>query len=271
MKTIVHISDLHFGRTSASVAEALLMDIKRLGPTVVVVSGDLTQRARRHQFAAAREYLNLIPYPLVIIPGNHDIPLYHVINRLLRPFHGYRRHISRDFSPLFADDRLVVLGINTVCPYRWTEGHLSRRQMETICSTFARFDPSSFKVLVTHHPFVLPERHAKNSILARSDEVMQTIRVCGADLLLSGHLHVSCTAGLPVRFSASQREPVLAVQAGTAISTRRREEPNAYNIITIQSGEVLVKIRKWAGEGFATFSRTRFVRESKGWEMRDAF
>jgi len=266
MKTIIHISDLHFGRIDPSIAEALLMDIRQWDPTVVVVSGDLTQRARRHQFAAAREYLNLIPFPLIIIPGNHDIPLYHMINRLLRPFHGYRRHITHDFNPFFADDRLAVLGINTVCPYRWTEGHLSRDQMENIRSTFHGFDPSVFKVLVTHHPFVLSGNRLTKSTLARSDAAAEAIRTCGADLLLAGHLHVSRTAGFPVRFSAS-KDSLLAIQAGTAISTRRRDEPNAYNVITVRPPEVRIIVRTWEGDRFRTLSEKLCIRVSGAWQV----
>lgn len=267
MKTIVHLSDLHFGRVSPSIAKALLLDLEQQKPTLVVVSGDLTQRARRRQFVAAREYLNLIPFPLLTVPGNHDIPLFHVLKRLINPFDGYRRYITDDFTPLYADDRLAVMGINTVCPYRWKEGTLSEKQIERVHSTFAGLDASVFKVLVTHHPFVLPGKNPPKPTVAKSETIIEAIRTCGADLLLAGHLHQPYISGFPAQL-ASSPHPLLAIQAGTAISTRTREQPNAYNIITIRPPEVLVTTREWKGSCLRAHSKTSYLRASRGWQEK---
>ena len=113
MKTIAHVSDLHFGTEVAAVAEALIIDLQATAPSLVIVSGDLTQRARQNQFAAAREYLARLPHPQLVVPGNHDVPLYNVAARLLTPLAGYRRHITADLAPMFADTEMLVFGVNT--------------------------------------------------------------------------------------------------------------------------------------------------------------
>src|SRR2546421_621876 len=113
MRILAHISDLHFGTESSPVVEGLLADLLAARPHLLVVSGDLTQRARTDQFAAARAFLDRVPFPQLIVPGNHDIPLYDVGRRFLRPLHRYRRLITPELSPTFYDDELAVLGVNT--------------------------------------------------------------------------------------------------------------------------------------------------------------
>ena len=113
MRKIVHLSDLHFGRTDASVVGPLIVAVRELQPTLVVVSGDLTQRARSHEFEEARLFLDQLPKPQVVVPGNHDVPLWDVLSRFMRPLEKYRRHISKDVEPVHEDEEMVVAGVNT--------------------------------------------------------------------------------------------------------------------------------------------------------------
>src|SRR6188474_1283976 len=113
MRTIVHLSDLHFGRLDERIIPPLLDQIDRLAPDLVAISGDLTQRARRRQFEHARAFLNRMPYPRLVVPGNHDVPLFNLAARLLDPFGGYRRHISPDLEPAHIDREMAVVGLNS--------------------------------------------------------------------------------------------------------------------------------------------------------------
>src|ERR1051326_5539169 len=113
MRTLAHISDLPFGRTDAAVLEGLQASVAAANPDIVVVSGDLTQRARSHQFAEARDFLEALPKPQIVVPGNHDVPLRNVLARWLTPFRNYRKYISQHLEPHYRDEEIAVIGINT--------------------------------------------------------------------------------------------------------------------------------------------------------------
>src|SRR6187399_2421816 len=111
MRTIVHVSDLHFGRVNSALLDPLLDAIQRATPDLLAVSGDLTQRARTEEFLAARKFLDAIPTPRIVVPGNHDVPLYNVLSRFCRKLDHYREYITTDLSPFFADDEIAVAGV----------------------------------------------------------------------------------------------------------------------------------------------------------------
>ena len=109
MRTIVHLSDLHFGRVNEALLTPLVEAVRALAPDVVVVSGDLTQRARAAEFQQAQEFLSRLPGPQIVVPGNHDVPLYNIAHRLLRPLDKFRRYIEPSLSPTYIDNEMAVL------------------------------------------------------------------------------------------------------------------------------------------------------------------
>ena len=113
MRTIVHLSDLHFGRLDVRIIEPLVQRIDSIRPDLVAISGDLTQRARRRQFREARAFLDKLSFPTLVVPGNHDVPLFNVAERLLDPFRGYRRFVSANLEPAHLDDEVAVVGLNS--------------------------------------------------------------------------------------------------------------------------------------------------------------
>src|SRR5437763_2204567 len=141
MRTIAHISDVHFATENPAVVEGLLSDLKTIGPHLVAVSGDLTQRALRSEFAAARAFLERIPFPHVIVPGNHDIPLYDVGRRFLRPLHRYRRFITADLSPSYHDDEIAAVGVNTARSATWKNGRISLAQISALRTLLCPLPP----------------------------------------------------------------------------------------------------------------------------------
>jgi 3',5'-cyclic AMP phosphodiesterase CpdA len=268
MATIAHISDLHFGAHEPTVAEGLLTDLCELQPTLVVNSGDLTQRARAAQFAEARRFLDRIPFPQLTVPGNHDIPLYDVVRRFLFPLTRYRRYITRDLAPKFEHEQFVVHGLNTARSLTWKNGRISLDQIAKIKNDFCTLPFAMFKVLVTHHPFVPPPNDPTPALVGRGRRAISVLDECGADLLLAGHLHRHYSADAKTHHVRMKRT-ILVAQAGTAISWRRRNEPNAYNLITLIPPQVEIQVRAWTGTKFEPASFSRYTKIENHWTKQE--
>ncbi len=264
MRTIAHISDLHFGRIDPPIARGLIEDLKSHSPTLLVASGDFTQRARVDQYRQAAQYLTELPKPQIVIPGNHDVPLWNVIRRFFFPFTRYRKFISDNFFPEFEDDRLLVLGINTARSFTRTSGWLTADQVAYLKERTARSPANAIKVLVTHHPFIAPPRKPDADVLIGAERVLPELESCGFDILLSGHLHLAYHDDVRSAYTSARRS-MLSVQAGTATSTRRRGEPNAYNWITLSKGLVSVAVRAWNGSAFEESLVTRYECVDGAW------
>jgi 3',5'-cyclic AMP phosphodiesterase CpdA len=269
MKTIAHISDLHFGKELSEVADALVADLRACAPSLVVASGDFTQRARRAQFAAARSYLTLLPTPQLVVPGNHDVPLFDVARRFLSPLTRYRTYIGADPDPTFVDDEILVVGINTARSFTWKNGRIS---VEQIAALDRRLSAGGLrvKIVVTHHPFLPPPRDAGIDLVGRAARAIEVLDRCNVDLLLAGHLHQGYAGDIRSHYPAARRA-MIAVQAGTAISCRMREgEPNAYNLLHIERRLITIEVRAWNGRAFAPLRTTTYDRADDGWHPRGA-
>ncbi len=244
MRTLVHLSDLHFGRTDPQVIGPLIATVRAIAPHLVVVSGDLTQRARSVEFAAARSFLDALPSPQIVVPGNHDVPLYNVFKRWLRPLAGFSRHITGDLAPAYKDEEIGVLGINTARSMVIKNGRINAAQIEQVQKQFCDLDASVTKIIVTHHPFDLPEGHQNSDLVGRAGLAMETFAKCGADLLLAGHFHSSHTGSTAERYRIVGHS-ALVVQAGTATSTRVRGENNSFNVLRIEHPRIEIERREW--------------------------
>jgi len=266
MRTLAHISDLHFGRTDPAVIEPLLRRLAEVGPQLVAVSGDLTQRARAGQFEEARTFLDRLPAPRLVVPGNHDVPLYRVWERFLSPLGKYKRYIAADLEPSFVDDEIAVLGVNTARSLTFKGGRINEAQIESLRERLQALPEALTKVIVTHHPFDIPDEPDNDELVGRADKAMKAFADCGVDVLLSGHFHASRTG------ETSRRHPLagyaaLAVQAGTATSTRGRGEANSFNVLRIEPDKVAVEINAWQAEAgrFGVERTERFRREADRW------
>jgi len=266
MRKVVHLSDLHFGRVDERLQQPLVERVHALEPDVVVVSGDLTQRARDGQFREARAFLDRLPAPQVVVPGNHDVPLYNLFDRFLRPLTRYRRHIQRDLSPMFRDAELVVLGVNTARSLVMKNGRVNAQQIGAVRQALCKIDSQLVKVVVTHHPFDIGSAKSHEEVVGRAAEAMATFAQCGVDVLLAGHLHTSDSLDTGDRYPLAGYE-ALAVSAGTATSTRGRGEANAFNLLRLEKGLVEVERFEWQPEraGFHAAGTQRFARAERGW------
>ena len=263
MRRIVHISDLHFGRVNPALVEPLLAAIGRARPHVVAVSGDLTQRATVAEFAAARQFLDRIPFPKIVVPGNHDISLYDVYRRFARPLSRYRHHIDPEVEPSYADEKLLVAGVNTARSLTVKGGRISTEQIARLRERLCALGPHVFKVLVMHHPFIPPEGAKREEQVGRADRAMKELEHCGADLILAGHLHLGA-AGQTSSFYPLARREILVVQSGTSLSARTRRERNSFNLIEVEPNEVSITIQVWEPDRAAFVPRAPARYEHRG-------
>ncbi len=260
MRRIAHISDLHFGRHDPRKVEALLRSLAESRPDLVAVSGDLTQRARESEFAQARHFLERIGRPVLVVPGNHDVPLYDVRRRFFKPFTKFNRHIAPAGVEdcIYTDEEMVVLGLNTARRLTWKNGRVSSDQMAHIRQIFSHLPAGIWKVLVTHHPIASAHGEARVELAGRAVLALRELVACGVHLLLSGHHHrpVSGEAHAELVLNGS----VLVVHAGTAVSTRTRGlDGNSYNLIRLEPGSVVVKVMAWSEDGFKEIQETRYA------------
>ena len=271
MRTVVHLSDLHFGAIDESLLAPLADAVEAARPDLVVVSGDLTQRARSAQFRAAAAWLRTLPGPRLVVPGNHDVPLYDVLRRFLAPLARFRRHIEDEEFPYYEDGEIAAIGINTARSLTFKGGRINREQVAEVARRFAGLPEAVTRIVVSHHPFDLPDGAEASDLVGRADMAMQAFSGCGVDLFLSGHLHRT-HAGNTARRYAIDGFAALVVQAGTAASTRGRGEANSFNVVRIGATDMALETLAWdQGAGrFLPFSRQAFgYVHGRGWALRE--
>lgn len=269
MRTLAHISDLHFGRIDHKVVEGLLADLAITRPDLVVISGDLVQRAKRSQFEQARDFLARLPYPYMVVPGNHDIPVYNLFKRFTDPFRLYKHYISRDFSPVHVDDEIAVVGLNTArsVVFDFSHGRVNSEQIGRVRSVFSGVPETVFKVVFTHHPFLPPPDRPNTRLVGRARSALPALEACGVDLLLAGHLHRAYTGDI-MSFHTQVARSILVAQASTATSTRLRNEANAYNFISVSMPTVRLEVRSWEGAAFSRGLVSTWERDGTRWHLR---
>jgi 3',5'-cyclic AMP phosphodiesterase CpdA len=265
MHTIVHLSDLHFGRLDPRLVQPLLAAIHGLSPELVAISGDLTQRARRKQFAEARRFIQALERPCLVVPGNHDVPLYDLARRFLRPLGRYREFIADDLEPVHVDEEIAVMGLNSARALTFGRGRLNASQIRRAAERLRGMDPRLVKIIVTHHPFDLPDAYGAQHLVGRAKAAMAYFAGAGADLFLAGHLHVSHIGHTAERYKIAGHS-ALVVQAGT-ISARLRGEPNSFNVLRVNHPDIAVTRHTWdeARQIFVAGTTRMFRHSEEGW------
>ena len=272
MTRIVHLSDLHFGAHDERLVEAVEWQVDKLKPDLVVISGDFTQRARTEQFREACQFLEDLRecgHEVLAVPGNHDVPLYDVLRRFLSPLARYRRFIDESLCPFIELPGVAVLGINTARSLSFKDGRINRDQVAFIRETFSRTPSEAFRILVTHHPlFALTVGEEVERAIGRQELALDAVEDVGVDMVLAGHAHhaLSQDAGDLVTRAGG----VLVVQAGTATSTRVREQEQSFNTIDIDQVAATITIHAWSGEDFRAKDAQRYDWREGRWVLRKA-
>jgi 3',5'-cyclic AMP phosphodiesterase CpdA len=271
LRTVAHISDLHFGRLDQATVSGLTTSIVAAKPDVVVVSGDVTQRARDREFAEARRFLNTLPTPQIIVPGNHDVPLYNLISRSLTPLKKFRQHITNDLEPYYGDGEIAIVGINTARSLTIKDGRINFEQVASSCARLETSEENVVRILVTHHPFDVEMNGSASGLVGRAQMAMAGFARCRVDMILSGHLHTSRTGDTRERYK-NEGHSALLVQAGTATSSRSRGESNAWNLIRVEREQISVECMSWDvdSNSFVISKTEHFVFGKDGWSRSSA-
>jgi 3',5'-cyclic AMP phosphodiesterase CpdA len=272
MARLIHLSDLHFGAHDPELVEAVERKVDEAAPDLVVISGDFTQRARTEQFQEACRFLERLRdtgHEVLAVPGNHDVPLYDVFRRFLSPLTRYMRYIDDTLCPMLEIPGATVLGINTARSLTFKDGRINEEQIRFIRETFDRTDPKTTRILVTHHPlFALQVGDSITGAVGRSELALDAIGEAGVDLLLAGHNHDASVHS--ARDLVTRAGPALVVQAGTATSTRVRDQSQSFNRIDVDGASITITVESWNGSDFAAQDSQRYERQGDHWRIAGA-
>ena len=236
MTVLLQVSDPHFGTERPEVVEALERLTHAQRPDVLLLSGDITQRATAAQFEAARAFVARLQVPKVLaIPGNHDISLFNLAARLVGPYARFQRAFGDELEPAFEDEAVLVLALKTTRRWRHADGELSAAQIERVAQRLASARPQQWRVVVVHQPIAVTRQEDRHNLLHGHAAALKRWAEAGADIIVGGHMH------LPFVLALHERDPTIArpmwvVQAGTAVSNRvRAEAGNSVNIIRVDA------------------------------------
>jgi 3',5'-cyclic AMP phosphodiesterase CpdA len=261
MSCLLHMSDPHFGTERPDVMRALAMLVRTERPGALVLSGDITQRATRSQFARARAFVDSLAIPgLLAIPGNHDIPLFALSTRMLAPYSRYSAAFGDDLEPVVDLPDFLVVGVNTTRWYRHENGAASAEQAERAARRLAKGSARQLRIVVVHQPVAVTREEDHKNLLVGREDAVRIWAEAEADLVLGGHIHLPFVLPLHEGAGAPARR-MWCVQAGTALSTRvRAGAPNSVNLIRFEGGdgERRCTVEQWDWRaGDERFRRTR--------------
>ena len=245
MTTLLHISDTHFGTEQPAVVDALARLSSEVSPDLLVLSGDITQRARPEQFAAARRFVDRLGVPRLAIPGNHDIPLFNAFERLLSPYARFQGCFGDTLEPDHDSADLLVLCVKTTRRLRHVEGQVSSAQIERVAARLRSARPGQLRVVVVHQPLHVEGEAERKHLLRGCESALKHWAAAGADVALGGHIHLPYVRELTPAGAGGAR--IVVAQAGTAVSSRvRRDVPNSVNVIRQNaSGHADFAIERW--------------------------
>lgn len=250
---IVHVSDIHFGAHEDELVEALRASVIEIAPDLIIASGDFTSAGRPREFVQARNFIESLPAPVLATPGNHDIPAYALFERFVRPLRRYRRTIQPVTIDHSVGETHAILSLNTARAWDlsldWSNGYVSRAQVEEASDFFRAHTDAPFKALVVHHPFIVPDWMPAFRAIRNGESMLSVLAEHGVDVVFAGHLHQ--------RFSMSYEESVDApghsvtvMQVGTATSHRRRDQPNGFTLIELDGPGYEVVAHEFDGRAF---------------------
>ncbi len=274
MARIAHLSDVHFGAHDPKIMSATEAWLQQAQPDLVIVSGDLTQRARVQQFRDASAWINRLRAAgmrVLLVPGNHDVPLYNVIRRFGAPLRRYERYISNDLCPWYEDNEVAILGLNTARSLTIKDGRINHDQMQLLRERFSLVAPDKTRILVTHHPlFAMPigRGNELSEAVGRHEDAVAAACQAGIHIALAGHFHR--TYAQAAQKMVADAGGALVIQAGTATSTRlRNAEPQSFNWLHVHhNDEIELQVVVWDGASFQRGNHIAYCHRNGIWASR---
>jgi 3',5'-cyclic AMP phosphodiesterase CpdA len=261
MTRIVLLADLHFGSVPAGLAETLKTAVAALTPDLIVVAGDLTLRSCRREFTDVQAWLRTLCAPLMLLPGNHDLPVWNIFERFNSPFARYARATGAPLMPVFEDARCFILGLNTTASWQphlqWQEGIARRADIEAAEKLLAASPPDRLRVVATHHPLFPVEGLPRARPVRRFGQALDMLARQHVALLMHGHLHQQYA--LTMRHAGKR---ILTIGAPTALSSRVRGEPNGFWLIEIAADGIVLTLHNLSEQDtFAAGEPIRIARD----------
>lgn len=270
--TLLQISDLHFGPPYVPhVGEAALRIAPQIKPDVVIVSGDLTQRARREQFEAAKEFMSQLPdVPRLVVPGNHDVPLYQVYERMTAPHRLYQEIISQDLNPVLTLPQATIVGLDSTAPHTAiSNGRIFESQLDNCEKLFLKSPPEVIRIVVAHHHFAPAPDNLRDSAMPKARRAIERFEDLNVEMILGGHLHRAYVGNSLDFYPGKHRDRgIIIVQSGTTTSRRgrgREAEKNSLNRIEVRKSTITITHYMYFSEtdSFEAFSHHTFRRRGQ--------
>lgn len=232
---ILQVADTHFGTENDAVCAALTRFVRVQQPDLLLLCGDVTQRATRRQFARARAFLDALALPrMLVVPGNHDIPLWHLGLRLVAPYRRYRAAFGRALEGAVEHADARVVSVNTTRRLRHVDGEIDATHVARVARAFADASATQWRLVVVHQPVAVTRSGECHNLLHGAEDAVRRWAQAGVDLVLGGHIHLPFVLALTDAWPGLA-QPMWAVQAGTATSTRVRPgAPNSVNLLTLE-------------------------------------
>lgn len=272
--TIVQASDLHFGKPhDPAAASAFLADVRVLSPDLIVLSGDFTQRAKLHEYAAAAEFIQGLPeVPVVVTPGNHDVPLYRVWERIFAPYRNYRAHIREELNTVQGIPGVTAVSLNSTAPYRAiVNGRITGEQLAFAREAFQSAPEEDLRIVVAHHHLAPAPDYEGDRPLPKARRILEAFQEMGVHMVMGGHLHRAYIGNsLDVHPGPHRDRGIVIVQSGTTTSSRgraREQAKKSFNVVQVTEDRLEVTHRMYFEEagGFAPLSTHAFPRWPGRW------
>jgi 3',5'-cyclic AMP phosphodiesterase CpdA len=242
MIRLFHVSDLHFGREDKGALAWFKAAVETERPDAVVCTGDLTQRAKREEFAAASRYLEALPVPVTVEPGNHDLPYFNLFERFARPYRRYGR-LERLIERPLDIRNVVVVPLKTTARFQWRHnwswGVVGRRALAKTLALLGEAGADHVKLVACHHPLVDKEGLHSSGKTIGGREALTALAGAGAHAVLSGHVHDPFVMELEVGGRLIRK-----IGAGT-LSERVRDSAPSFNEIRVSDDGAIEVEHRW--------------------------